>query len=113
MWFRVDDHFWQHRKLMNVPARHRNEVAGLWVRAGCWCAMNMTDGYIEPEVPVTLLSATKATITRAEDAGLWLPLQLGGWQMHDWEAWQPTRIQIEERRAAERIRKRKQGVNDE
>lgn len=111
MWFRVDDHFWQHRKIMAIPARHRNEAAGLWLRVGCWCAMNTTDGYIEPEVPV-MLSATKASIARLEDVGLWLPLHQGGWQMHDWEAWQPTRMQLELRRAAERERKRSKGDDE-
>lgn len=108
MWFRVDDRFWQHRKLMSIPARYRNDAAGLWVRAGCWCAMNLSDGYIDPDVP-PMLNATKATVTRLEDAGLWLPLPLGGWQMHDWEAWNPTRIQLEEHRSADRERKRRKG----
>lgn len=105
MWFRVDDHFWQHRKLLAVPARYRNEVAGLWVRAGSWCAMNLTDGLIDSTVPPTLLDAGAAAITRIEFSGLWVPAPSGGWQMHDWQAWNPTRAQIEQRREDDRKRK--------
>lgn len=105
MWFRVDDRFNQHPKLMRVPARYRNDAAGLWVRAGCWSSTNLTDGYIDETVP-TMFDGTGTAVTRLANAGLWLPAAGGGWQMHDWEAWNPTRMQIEERRQAERRRKR-------
>lgn len=97
MWLRVDDHFWQHPKLLEIPAEHRNEAAGLWVRAGSWCVMNKTDGLIPHDVPADLLSATVDVVTRLEFAGLWIRVP-GGWRMHGWDEWQPTRSGIEERR---------------
>jgi hypothetical protein len=72
--------------------------------------MNMTDGYIYPDVPQAMLSAKPSTIKRVVDCGLWLAVDAGGWQMNDWDAWQPTRAQIAERRelAADRKRKERQ-----
>lgn len=105
MWFKVDDRFNQHPKLMRVPARFRNDAAGLWVRVGCWSATNLTDGRIDETVPV-MFDGSDSAVGRLVDAGLWVPDPAGGWLMHDWSAWNPTRAEVESKRESDRKRKR-------
>lgn len=105
-WFKVDDGFWSHPKVLqlSLPAR------GLWVSAGAYCAAHLTDGFIaEPALPTVAGYARNADKYAAElvAARLW-DRESGGWRFHDWTDMQPTRASIEERRAADRLKKQRQ-----
>ena len=98
-WFKVDD------KLHSHPKRYRASLRamGLWVLAGSWCSDQLTDGVI----PRDLLSALGGRPADAADlvqAGLWDECP-EGWRFHDWEAQNPTRRDVEARRAEDRERK--------
>lgn len=105
-WFKVDDKWWAHPKVIGLSGGAR----GVWVTCGSWSAAYLTDGY----VPVRTLyliapgSRGRADQWAAElvDAGLWLRVD-GGWTFHDWEQYQPSRIEVEEQRARDLERKRR------
>jgi hypothetical protein len=86
-----------------IPRRHRNAAISLWVLAGSWCARYLTDGVI-PDNQVQDLGYTQRDAANLVDARLWIPIP-GGYQFHDWAAYQPTRIHVESER--ERLRKRR------
>lgn len=113
-WFRIDDKFGQHPKVLSIPRAKRRAAIGLWTLSGTWSAGNLTGGFIPAimlaeigagATPKDALVLVEARLSRSEP-GLWL-ISEDGWQFHDWEKYQPTREEIEERRArdAERLRR--------
>lgn len=109
-WFKVDDGFWSHPKVIACPL----PAIGLWVRAGSWSAQQLTDGVI-PRVALQMLGARPKDAAALVTAGLWV-VEGQGWRFHDWETYQPTRATVEAERAATaarvaawRQRKRKPG----
>ena len=109
-WFKVDDNLAFHAKTVAAG----NAAMGLWVRAGSWCAQQLTDGHVPDHIVTVLGTAPQARKLVA--AGLWTRAE-GGFQFHEWNERQPNREQIETERAAARermraIRARKKGVSD-
>jgi hypothetical protein len=98
-WFRVDDTFPHHAKVMAAG----NAAVGLWVRAGAWSMQQLTDGFIPTHVARSLGSAAEAR--RLVDAGLWLLVE-GGYSFHQWGERQPLRSQVEADREAAKERMR-------
>ncbi|MFL4904871.1 hypothetical protein ACJ6WF_17190 [Streptomyces sp. MMS24-I2-30] len=87
----------------------------LHVSAICWCAENLTDGHIsDRELPlIARLRNVKATARQLQEAGLWDRVD-GGWFIHDYLDYNPSRDQVlaERKRNAERQerwRRRKNG----
>jgi hypothetical protein len=99
-WFKVDDNLAFHPKAVMA----QNPALGLWVRAGSWAAQQLSDGFIPGNIARSL--GTKAQADRLITAGLWLPCG-SGYEFHQWTERQPTRKDVERRRAAgaERLRK--------
>ena len=103
-WFKVDDGFWSHPKVLGLS----DSAIALWVRAGSWCSQQLTDGFV-PDSARTLLgiremSAGVTTADELVDADLWSE-EAGGWAFNDWSEYQPSKSSVEERRAADRRRK--------
>jgi hypothetical protein len=117
-WFKVDDTFPHHTKVMAAG----NAAIGLWARSGAWSMQQLTDGYIPGHVARQL--GTPREAARLVDCGLWLE-KGDGYQFHEWDQRQPSRLQVEadreaakqrQRRAREAARSRrdrKEGVTDE
>lgn len=104
-WVRVDDKFPDHPKVQHV-----SDAAGwLFVCGLCYCARQTTDGYV-PEGKVTTLTRATRPGKLADElvaAGLWEET-VGGFQVHDYLAYQPSAAQVKERRDGARVRKRSQ-----
>lgn len=98
-WFRVDDTFSHHTKVMEAG----NAAIGLWVRAGAWSMQQLTDGFVPRRVGRSLGTLTEAR--RLVDAGLWVEKD-DGWQFHEWEQRQPSRVQVYAERDAATERQR-------
>ena len=98
-WFKVDD------KLHSHPKRHRAglRAMGLWVVAGSWCSDQLTDGLI-PRDMLIALGGKPADAAALVDAGLWEECP-SGWIFHHWDAQNPSRADVEARRAEDRQRK--------
>lgn len=98
-WFKVDDQLAFHRKVLAAG----NAAMGLWVRAGAWCSQQSNDGLVPDDLLPSM--GTRHQAERLVSAGLW-SRETGGYRFHDWPAWQPTKAEVDKRRAegAERVR---------
>jgi hypothetical protein len=101
VWFKVDDAFWAHPKVMEAG----NAAIGLWLRCGSYAAQHLTDGFIPAAIAKHLGSAGLAR--RLVTAGLWEPVDNPcGYLMHDWADYQPTRATALTRRESNAERQR-------
>ena len=109
-WFKVDDGFAFHRKTLKAS----NQAIGLWVKAGSWCAQQLTDGH----VPVGVILAFGCSLEDAGnlvDAELW-EVDGDGFRFLNWIEFQPSKETIEAERERARVRKqewrdKKAGLN--
>lgn len=114
-WFRVDDSFAAHPKVMAIPrGAARLRAVGLWTAVGTWCAQHLTDGVFGAHI-VTELGGTAADTRRLVDAGLWEPTDDGRLQFHDWSDYQPSRVDVQGKQEAarERMRTHRQRQRDQ
>jgi hypothetical protein len=106
-WFKVDDKLHDHRKARaaGLPAM------GLWVLAGSWSADNTTDGFVPDTVCARWDRQFRKLAAALVRVDLWSPAEKDGevgWQFHQWEERQPTREEIEKKRAEARERMKNQ-----
>lgn len=103
-WFRLDDSFHSHPKVIAAG----NEAVGLYVRCGTYAAQHLTDGFVGK--PIVLLYGSEALAARLVDAALWNRTR-GGWNIHDYLDYNPSRETVERERkaAAERQRRSREG----
>ncbi len=99
-WFKVDDGFWSHPKILALSA----EAVALWVRAGAYSCQHLTDGVIHE--PVLRLLGSDAAAVELQEAGLWLRTG-GGYEFHDWDEYQETSETVKKRRNDARDRQRR------
>lgn len=85
-WFKVDDSFHSHPKVLAAsPA-----ALGLWVVAGSWSGATLSEGFIPDHVLPRLLPDSAPLAKELVTAGLWKRTR-GGYRFHDWIAYQPSR----------------------
>lgn len=102
-WFKVDDTFHSHPKVLSIPrGAARLRAVGLWTALGAWCASQLTDGRFARQM-VDEMGGTRADAQRLVAAGLWEETP-DGYLFHDWSDWQPTRAAVEADREAARQR---------
>jgi hypothetical protein len=104
-WFRVDDGFWSHPKVLDLSA----EAIALWVRCGSYSGKHLTDGYLADSV-ISLLRGSQDQAQELVDAGLWTRA-INGWHFHDWADYQDTRDTVEKRRESWRKRQNRHRNN--
>ena len=104
-WFRVDDSFHTHPKVLRIPRKDRAPTVGLWALAGAWCADQLTDGHLGEHM-LSEFASTKKYAEILVGVGLWEQTD-AGYQFHNWSEWQPTREQVEAERTAARERMKK------
>ncbi len=106
-WVKLDDGFALHRK----AARIGSDGVTLFVALLCYCARNLTDGHV-PEGDLVVawpwpgLKVEKVVSTLIS-AGL-VEKTEGGYQVHDYLDWQPSRSEILAKREAEKLKKQRQ-----
>ena len=104
-WLKVDDGFYDHPKLDDVPL----EAVGLWLMCATYSARHLTDGFVSSS-RVARMGGTEAMTTALVGAGLWVR-EGDGFRYKDWHEYQPSRAQVEEQRdrkrdqTRERVRK--------
>ena len=99
-WFKVDDGFWSHPKVLTMSA----DATSLWVRSGAYACQHLTDGFIA-EGLLHVLGSDRAAEELVE-SGLWLEAD-GGFLFHDWDDYQETADAVKRRREQARERQRK------
>jgi hypothetical protein len=103
-WFKVDDGFYSHAKVVSIPRASRALALGTWIVCGTWSADKLTDGF----VPTHMVDELGGSVEGAEAlvvAGLWRARRGGGYTFVNWSEFQPTREKIETTRKSERDRK--------
>lgn len=116
-WFKVDDGFYDHPKVVDLPLA----AVGLWALAGAYCARHLTDGVITDR-QIRAIGGTRKQAAALVSAGLWsaddAPPSARRYAFNDWGDFQPSRADVEakreearERMAAARARKRKTSGN--
>lgn len=102
-WFKVDDGFYSHAKVLGIPRSIRAEAIGTWILAGTWAADKLTDGRI-PSHMVEEIAGSLAGAEALVEARLWRRTRVG-FAFVNWAEFQPTRADVEAARKAERDRK--------
>ncbi len=104
-WFRLDDSFHSHPKVMAAG----NEAVGLYVRCGTYAAQHSTDGFVPEQV--ALLYGTRKLADTLVRAKLWRRVR-GGWRMPDYLDYNPSKHAVDNERkaAAERQRRRREAM---
>lgn len=96
-WFKVDDTLAWHEKVV----RAGNAAMGLWVRAGSWSSQQLSEGFVPDAMIVAMGDRRQAAAL--VDVGLWLKVE-GGFQFHDWPAYQPSKAEVLANRKANAAR---------
>lgn len=102
-WVKLDDGFFDHPKALAAgPLGIAMFVAGL-----CYCSRHLTDGFIPAEAVPRLISLPPKQSARVSSdlvrAGLWRTCP-GGFIVHDYLEYQPSRAQVNAERQAARKR---------
>jgi hypothetical protein len=107
-WFKVDDGFLTHPKVFGIKAG----PLALWLRAGLWCAKELTDGVMSARA-VKALEAKPAHIQELVERGLWEPYG-DGFRIHNFLKYQPSRAQVLKTRneTLQRVRKHRNAVTN-
>lgn len=110
----LDDNIEDHPKFVSLS----NDAFALWVRCIGYCRRNMTDGFIptaaahararckDPRKPIAELTSPPVGSPRGNP--LWVAVS-GGYQVHDYLRWNPSREQVEAQREQKRIAGRSGG----
>jgi hypothetical protein len=118
-WFRVDDTFATHPKVVAIQrGAARLRAMGLWTAVGTWCAGHLTDGSFPPHM-IDEKGGNNTDARRLIQTGLWH--DLGGgcdtescpegipgmYRFHDYLEYNPSRVKVTEERAAAADRQRR------
>lgn len=100
-WFKVDDSFFSHPKVLRL-GRQRVPCVGLWLTAGLFSSVAGLDGFV-PREAVTDWDPRGAYSARLVAVGLWSETRRGGesgYLFHDWHEYQLSSSEWEQRRKA-------------
>jgi len=95
-WIKIDDGFADHPKVLKVGV---NGIA-LQIRALCYCSRQLTDGVIPMDVLALLCTGIKdceRVVKAMVDAKIWKEID-GGYLVHDFLAYNPSRADTKKRR---------------
>lgn len=105
-WFKVDDGFHAHRKVMALTETQTGRQAiALWTLAGSWSADQLSNGVI-PKRLARKFGFTSREVQALLDADLWTESG-DSYVFVDWADYQPTKAQVLEKREKERAKKQR------
>ena len=109
-WFKLDDSTYDHPKIVQLS----DGAFRLWIKAGIYSARHLTDGMVTPAT-LRVLQARQRHCDELWSAGLWEPVTDGGYRIHDWHDYQPTREDVMRKRelARQRIARWRENNNSE
>lgn len=103
-WIRFEDNFPEHPKVLALS----DAAFRLHVRAIAYCSRHLTDGTLSTAAARSLGARTRLTGELVE-VRLWTPSD-DGYLIHDYLDYQPSKEDIKKRRAADRSRKKADGI---
>src|SRR5690606_20482832 len=98
------------RKLMRIPRSKRAAAIGVWTLAGAWSMHDLTDGFV-PAYMIEEWGGDESHADALVTAGMWEHDERDGdpgYQFVNWDEYQPTKADVEAKRARDRERKRNQ-----
>lgn len=104
-WFKVDDSFHAHPKVLATGA----DALGLWVVAGAWSSSHLTDGFVPDHALPRLLPGSDDLARKLVAAKLWRRVR-GGYEFHDWADFNPSSKEVRAMREKRAEAGRKGGV---
>jgi hypothetical protein len=87
-WVRLDTGLPDHPKVLELIESKKHRAALAFVFGLAYSGRHETDGFI-PKMALPFLHATRADATALVDSRLWHYTE-GGYQINDWEEYQPT-----------------------
>lgn len=98
----LDDLYGDHPKIAGLSdAAYRLHTQGI-----LFCARHLTDGLIPAdEVPRLVRKFRRPALVELLDRGLWISVLDGAFSVHDYLDWNPSRAEVERRRAQAAKRK--------
>lgn len=108
-WFRSDDRLTTHTKYLRLPSTLKCEAMGLWIQAGTWSSLNRRDGFVPADI-IGHFGTDCDTADVLVTAGFWREVP-EGYEFVDWNDYQPSRLELDEKRAADAERKRRSRAN--
>lgn len=112
-WVKLDDALTEHPKIVALS----DPAFALWIASLAYCNRNLTDGFVPSAVGIGQLRYCEGNTTPAirelERAGLWVPTT-GGWAVHDYLDYQPSRsdVALQREQTAERVRRHRNAVTN-
>lgn len=101
VWVRLDDEFSENPKIAQLS----DSALALWVVGLAYCNRNLTDGFIPAQVGMGQLrycdGHAEQVIAELVAGGFWVR-EDGGWTVHDYFDYQPSREDVEALREARR-----------
>lgn len=97
-WLKIDDGFAEHEKIIDLSDR----AFRLHVTALCYCARNLTDGFLGERQVAAVCAITKATRRHLDElisTGLWAT-DGEVYRINDYLDYNPTKQKVKERREA-------------
>ena len=98
-WVRLDTSIPDNPKFLQLIEEHRDrgyKAAWVWVCSMTFAGKHETDGFI-PHYALRAIYATKKDAEILVNARLW-DIAVGGWRVHDWEAFQLSSNESQARR---------------
>src|SRR5690606_15926339 len=107
-WLRIDDRVRTHPKI----AQAGPTAAWVWFCGVCYCREHLTDGFIPNAILATLVPGLTAAAVRKHATALvrenlWHQVD-GGYEVHDFLDWNPTKARVIEQRQYEKDKKARQ-----
>jgi hypothetical protein len=99
-WVKLDDTFWSNRKLERLSDR----AYRLYMRSLGYCSQYLTDGVMDT-TDLRTIGATPKVCQELVAGGCWDPVPDGGYQIHDYLQFQPSRHEVMEKRRKEAEKK--------
>lgn len=110
-WVRLDDQFARHPKMIAA----KPDGMAMHVAAICYCNQYLTDGWVPADVAGSLLNVRRPgeIISRLCKVGAWSEHE-GGYRLHDYLDFQPSREQVlaDRKKARDRQEKARQSRRD-
>lgn len=98
-WVRIEENWHGHPKMLGAGLA----AMGLYTWGLSYSSHYLTDGFI-PKNALPGLVGTKPAAKALEVFGVWEPVP-GGWRIHDYLDYNPSKAQVEAQRAADKERK--------
>jgi hypothetical protein len=99
-WAKLDDGLTFHAKIIEAG----NAATGVWVRGLAWSAFYLTDGHVPSKIARVIAGESRGALAALVRSGLWAECP-GGYQIHDYLEYNPSRAEVLEKREKDRIRK--------